>query len=82
MLAKDFMMIGVNLRNQRRLAFVIESAYHMCCGDFQDFLHAVTSDGVQLDEGRGAEGALAGVAELQGQASSNVKRQDSDSSLN
>lgn len=63
-------MIGVNLRNQRRIAFVIESAYHMCCGNFQDYLHAISSDGVQEDRGAGAEGAVSGVAKLRCQATS------------
>ena len=55
MLTKEFMTIGVNLRDQRRLTLVIESAYHLCCGDFQDFLQSISSDGISRNRG-GAEG--------------------------
>ena len=51
------MTIGVNLRDQRRLTLVIESAYHLCCGDFQDFLQSISSDGISRNRG-GAEGEI------------------------
>ena len=57
MLTKEFMTIGVNLRDQRRLTLVIESAYHLCCGDFQDFLQSISSDGISRNRG-GAEGEI------------------------
>ena len=39
-------MIGMNVRDQRRLTLVVESAYHICCGDFQDYLQAISLDGI------------------------------------
>ena len=38
------MSVGIHLRSQKRLSFVIDACYHMTCGDFEDFLHVVSAD--------------------------------------
>ena len=48
--------MGIHIRNQKRMAFVINACYHLTCNDFQDFLHSVSSDGVALDQATGGLG--------------------------
>lgn len=43
---QEYMSIGIHLRNQRRMTFVIEAAYHMTCGTYGDLLHSISTDGI------------------------------------
>jgi|Cyp2metagenome_2_1107375.scaffolds.fasta_scaffold06689_2 hypothetical protein len=47
------MSVGIHLRSQKRMSFVIDACYHMTCGDFEDFLHVVSADGVQMLSNKG-----------------------------
>lgn len=52
------MALGVQLRSQRRLRTVLQTASHVASGDFSDFLAAVSGDGVSFDTmPRGGPGA-------------------------
>ena len=57
-LAKEYMALEVQLRSQRRLRTVLQTASHVASGDFSDFLAAVSGDGVSFDTmPRGGPGA-------------------------
>ena len=52
------MALEVQLRSQRRLRTVLQTASHVASGDFSDFLAAVSGDGVSFDTmPRGGPGA-------------------------
>ena len=58
-LAQEYMALGVQLRSQRRLRTVLQTASHVASGDFSDFLAAVSGDGVSFDTmPRGGQGLL------------------------
>ena len=57
-LAKEYMALGVQLRSQRRLRTVLQTASHVASGELSDFLAAVSGDGVSFDTmPRGGPGA-------------------------
>ena len=55
------MSVGIHLRSQKRMSFVIDACYHMTCGDFEDFLHVVSADGVQMLSNKGGRTWLSRV---------------------
>ena len=56
---------GIHLPSQKRMSFVIDACYHMTCGDFEDFLHVVSADGVQMLSNKGGRTWLSRRSEIE-----------------
>lgn len=50
----EYMTVGIQLRNQKQLGFVLQTCFHLISGNFADFLSTVSKDGVNLEHNQGA----------------------------
>lgn len=51
--AEECLTVGLHVRDASRLTLVLQSAFHLLSGDFQDFMGTISADGVRRTSGGG-----------------------------